>query len=191
MLVTNRVTVYFESSLRELAATNSKMKYLNVQVQGLSGTPHPALLNIHNMQEVNKLRHHIKFLSGDYLTAERLATDTGSNPQCKLCLAPVESTVHVLTQCRATADIHGRLLPELLNTVLLVQPNCSILNTPLDLQYLTQFILDCTSLNLPATYRIAAHNPHVSHIFGVSRNWCYGISRARARLLLKLKKTRT
>ena len=96
LLVTNRVTVFHERSLRELAATNSKMQYLNVQVQGLSGTPHPALMNIYNMQEVKKLRLHIKFLSGDFLTAERQALDNGTNPQCKLCLFPeetVDSTV--------------------------------------------------------------------------------------------------
>lgn len=188
LLVTNRVTVFHERSLRELAATNSKMQYLNVQVQGLSGTPHPALMNIYNMQEVKKLRLHIKFLSGDFLTAERQALDNGTNPQCKLCLFPEETVEHVLTQCRATADTHGRLLPELLNTVLQVQPNCAILSTPIQLQYLTQFLLDCTSLNLPATYRVPAHNPHVFHIFAVSRNWCYAISSARTRLLLKLKK---
>ena len=124
------------------------------------------------------------------LTAERLAIDTGSNPQCKLCLAPVESTEHVLTQCRATADIHSRMLPELLNIVLQVQPNCSILSSHLQAQCLTQFILDCTSINLPATHRIATHNPYVGKIFTVARNWCYGISRARARLLQQLNKTK-
>ena len=148
------------------------MKYLNVQVEGLSGVPHPALLNIDNVQEVKKLRAHIKLLSGDFLTAERLHLDNGKSPQCRLCLSAVESVAHVVTQCRATSD-----------------PSCSILEIPNQTKYLTQFILDCTSLNLPAACRIAAHNPHVGQIFAVSRNWCHAISRERARLLCQLKPT--
>jgi hypothetical protein len=185
-LVKTRITVYFETLLRQKATLNSKMKYLNVQVQGLSGVPHPALLNIITTQDALKLRHHLKLLSRDFLTAERMALDTGSNPQCKLCSASVESTEHVVTMCRATADIRGRLLPELLNTVLSVQPNCLIINS--QSQHLAQFVLDCTSLNLPAAYRIAAHNPRVSDVFRISRHWCFAISKARARILKQLYK---
>ena len=189
-LTNTRITVFFENNLRKDALKNSKMEYLNVQVLGLSGIPHPALLNINTTQEVVKARQHIKLLSGDFLTAERLAEDQGTNPQCKLCLAPVENTVHILTKCKATADIHRRMLPELLNTVLQVEPNCAIL---LDsrTKWLTQFILDCTSLNLPAAHRIAAHNPHVGKVFTVARNWCYGATKARARLLQQLKKNQS
>ena len=73
-----------------------------------------------------------------------------------MCLAPVESTAHALTECSATSDIHSHMLPELLNTVLQVQPNCTILYSPTHPQWLTQFILDCTSPNLPALHRVAA-----------------------------------
>ena len=110
-LTTTRVTVYYENKLRDQAATNSKMKFLNVQVQGLSGAPHPALLYITSTQEVRKLRHHLKFLSGDFLTAERLALDTGSDPKCNLCSAPVESTEHVLTQCKAIFSHQFKVAP--------------------------------------------------------------------------------
>ena len=186
-LTKTMITIYFEKKLRREAETNSKMTFLNVQVQGLSGIPHPALLSISNVQEVRKLRHHLKFLSGDFLTAERLAIDNGTSPQCKLCLAPVENTAHVLTKCRATSDIHSRMLPELLNTVLQVQANCALIQSTGHSHFLTQFILDCTSLNLPASHRIAAHNPGAGKVFAVARNWCYAISRERARLLQKLK----
>ena len=73
--------------LRREAETNSKMTFLNVQVQGLSGIPHPALLNISNVQEVRKLRHHLKFLSGHLFILERLAIDNGTSPQCHICYA--------------------------------------------------------------------------------------------------------
>ena len=186
-LVKTKITVYYENLLRNQALQNSKMRFLNVSVQGLSGVPHPALLNIQTTQEVRKLRAHVKFLCGDYLTAERLWKDQGLSPVCRLCSAPVESFEHILTQCRATIEIHSNMLPELLNTVLTVDPSCSLLFGPIDSHCLTQFILDCTSLNLPNRIRIAAHNPKVYAIFSVARNWCYGISRARARLLSQLK----
>ena len=160
-MTTTLVTVHFERSLREEAKRNSKMQNLNVQVQGLSGAPHPALLNVKSMQDVQKIHHHLKILTGDFRTAERLALNNGTSPQCKLCLAPVESTAHALTECSATSDIHSHMLPELLNTVLQVQPNCTILYSPTHPQWLTQFILDCTSPNLPALHRVAAHNPCV------------------------------
>ena len=180
-----RVTVYFEKHFREQAKFNSKMQYLNVQLLGLSGAAHPALLNIKTTQEVIKLRQHIKFLTGDYLTAERLALDQGSSPRCRLCPSPLESIQHVLTQCSATAETHRRIMPELLNVTMQVQPTCSILHFPT--QHLTQFILDCTSINLPATHRIPAHNPRVSEVFRISRDWCYAVSKERARLLKQKK----
>ena len=188
-LTTTRVTVWYEKFLRAEAESNSKMRYLNVQVQGLSGVPHPALLNISNTQDIPRLRLHIKYLSGDFLTGERLAIDNGSNPQCKLCSSPVERREHVLTHCKSNSDIHARMLPELLNTVLAVQPSCKILQCSLQSPYLTQFILDCTSLNLPETHRVAAHNPNVGQIFSVARNWCFDVSKSRARLLQQLSKT--
>ena len=135
---------------------------------------------------MNYGRHHIKFLSCDYLTAERLFRDNGSNPKCKLCHAPLETTEHVLTQCRDTADIHSRMLPELLNVVFSVHPTCEILDINKQAQCLTQFLLDCTSINLPTNCRVGAHNLRVGDIFSVSRNWCFAISRARTRLMKQL-----
>ena len=93
--------------------------------------PHPALLNIKTTQVSLKLREHLKFLTGDYLTAERLSIDQGTDPKCRLCSAPLESTEHILTQCRVTFEVYDRLLPELLNTTLSVQPTSDILSSPL------------------------------------------------------------
>ena len=108
-LVNTTIVVYYENKLRTEAKSNSKMNYLNVQLSGLSGRPHPALLNIFTTHDARKLRHHLKFLTGDFLTNERRANDQpGLDPSCTLCLAPLESTEHVLMSCRATADIRQR-----------------------------------------------------------------------------------
>ena len=61
-LVKTKITIYVEKQLREKALNNSKMQYLNVQISGLSGAPHSAIINIKTTQDALKLRPHIKFL---------------------------------------------------------------------------------------------------------------------------------
>ena len=101
-LVNTKVTVWFENNLRLQAQSNSKMEHLNVKLLGLSGCQHPALLNITTTQDSRKLRHHLKFLAGDYLTGWRRSRDLpGTDPACRLCLAKVENTEHILTICPA------------------------------------------------------------------------------------------
>ena len=80
-----------ENKLRATAQSNSKTTYLNVQISGLSGAPHTALFNINRSQDALRLRFYLKFLTEDYLTAERLAINHGTNPSCKLCEGKVES----------------------------------------------------------------------------------------------------
>ena len=74
-LVKTRVTVWHERALRLQSLSNSKMEHFNVQLYGLSGRCHPALLGIMTTRDAKKLRLHIKFLSGDFLTNERRAID--------------------------------------------------------------------------------------------------------------------
>ena len=183
-LVKTKVTVYHERKLRAMARTNTKMIYLNVQMLGLSGRPHPALQNILTTQDVKKLRLHLKFLTCDYLTNERLALDhPGKDPSCQLCLAPSDSIEHVIMSCRATSDVRDRLLPELLNAVAKVQPNNKLLEVLPPPPVMTQFVLDCTSFNLPDSVRIPFHNPQISEIFRISRDWCFAINNERCRML--------
>ena len=183
-LVRTKVTIWYENDLRRQSQRNSKMNYLNVQLSGLSGAPHPALRDINTTQDVKKLRLHLKFLTCDFLTNERLSLDQPSlSPACRLCQAPVDSIEHVLAVCRATNDVRSRLLPDLLNTVANVQPTCSLLLNTTSEDILTQFILDCSSLNLPDSFRIPAHNPAISAVFKISRDFCFSMSNERSRLL--------
>ena len=163
--------------MRGKAETNSKI-----------GCPHQVLENILTTQDTKKLQLHLKFLTCDYLTNERAAID---NPHlssaCDLCLDPTDSIEYVLTTCRATAEVRKRLYPDFVNAVVAVQPVCSLLQHYPPPNILTQFILDCTSLNLPDTIRIPAHNPLLSLICKVSRDWCFAISCERIRLLKLLR----
>ena len=61
-LVTTRIICWHERMQRSSSLCNSKMTYLNVQLHGLSGRPHPALQHVYNTQDVKKLRLHLKFL---------------------------------------------------------------------------------------------------------------------------------
>ena len=182
-LVKTWVIAFHEEKLRLEAETNSKMTFLNVRLTGLSGRPHKAIQDIKTTQDARKLRLHLKFLTSDFLTAERAAMDQPTlNPACTLCRAPIESIPHILVQCRAMAEVRDRIFPELMNTVALVQPNSNILNTVTPTQ-LAQFILDCTSINLSENIRIPAHNPGVKHIYRISRDWCFAVANERSRLL--------
>ena len=163
------------------------MQYLNVQITGLCGHPHPALRNIFTSQDVKKLRHHLKFLIGDFIDNYRLAADQPNrSPACDLCDAPEDTIEHVLVVCRATHTVRERLLHDLLNIVAKVQPMCSILSNNTTPHILTQFIIDCSSLNLPGNFRIPAHNPDITEVFRLSRDWAFGIISERTKLLKKL-----
>ena len=121
--------------------------------------------------------------TSDYLTNDRIALDQrGRSPACSLC-GVNDSIEHVLTLCSATNSVRSRLLPDLMNTVAMVQPTLELLNNYSSSTVLTQFILDCTSFNLPDPFRIPVHNPRLSEIFQISRDWCFGISSERTRLL--------
>ena len=188
-LVKTRVTIWHEKDLREKSLNNSKMKYLNVQLSGLSGAPHPALRNIITTQDVKKLRHHLKFLTCDYLTNERLHLDQPNlSPACDLCKSPRDSIQHVLVSCMATHEVRSRIYPELMNCVAKVQPVCSILRRDHSPETLTQFLLDCSSLSLPDSFRIPAHNPEITSVYKISRDWSFAISKERSRLLRHLSK---
>ena len=107
--------------------------------------------------------------------------------QCAKCNDDPEETIeHVLVVCRATHAVRERLLPNLLNIVAEVQPMCSILNTHTTPHILTQFIIDCSSLNLPGKFRIPAHNPDIAEVFRISKDWVFGIISERTRLLKKI-----
>ena len=59
-------------------------------------------------------------------------------------------------------------------TYLVSQPSLHILDLTL-----AQFILDCTSFNLPDSHRIDVNCNHVATVFNVSRDFCYAVHSSR------------
>lgn len=188
-LTRTAITVHAEKKWRAKAAVNSKMMYLNVQLTGLTNKQHPALHSITDSREVPKLRIHLKFLTGDYMSFERLANDNAKgDPSCRLCNASCEDIKHILTECRATSDITSRLLPELLNILVSISPQSHILKLQsLTTKTLTQFILDCGSFNLDNNYRLCYSLPGISQVFRLSRDWCFAVHNKRMKLLKQMK----
>ena len=184
-LILTKITSFHEKELKIKAEKNSKMKYMNVSLSSLRGRYHPCLQNIISSNEVKKLRPHIKFLTGDYLTYQRKCEDSGQgDPTCRICRLENESISPILTQCPAYDDIRNRILPEF-SAILKLTQNClKFENIRRDPNILTQFILDPTSFNLKG--RVHVSDPVVPELFKVSRDYCMAVHTERTRRLQKL-----
>ena len=167
-LVKTRVTAWHERKLRSSSTNNSKMRYFNVDLIGLSGRPHPALNKIVNVQE-------IKFLTSD-LKHKYNQENYDQSSSCHLCREETLCVVeHLLVTCRKSLEIRSRMFPELVNAVASVWPKCNILVCEPSPKILLQFILDPTSFNLPNDIRLPIQCPNIDEVFRVSRDWCYAI----------------
>ena len=180
------VTSKHEASLRQKSRGNYKLNYLNVQATGLLGRPHPVVSWVLTTHDVLIVRPHLKMLSGDYLCYAHLAHDRGDDPHCRMCQqimhhpAPAEDMVHLLTRCRGTADTRGRVIPDLLNTLAQLIPKNSLLFSYTN-ELLTQFMLDCTSLNLPVNIRVPPSHPGFNTIARQCSTVIYAIHKDRSR----------
>ena len=165
------------------ASTNSKMSYLNVNIKGLNGRCHPALYGVSTTKKVAKLHAHVKLLCCDLYTYQMKAEYLGGSPHCRLCQEPsennenVESLSHILSECRQYSEVRTRILQEM-------EQLCEVSKSGIDLKvikenstYLTQFLLDCTSINLPM--RINEKDPICSELFNLSRDFCYYVKKTR------------
>ena len=189
------VASYHEAFWRDKAKENSKLGFLNVQTTGLSGKTHPVLAWVSTAHDVSIVRPHIKMLAGDYLCYATLAHDNRSEPYCRLCSnfislsaltkPPIEDIVHVLTGCKGTRDTRERIMPDLLNTVSDHFPRNRILENPSH-EVVTQFIIDCSSLNLDNDMRINHCHPDFTLITKQCSSFIYAIHSDRLRQLKRL-----
>ena len=110
------------------------------------------------------------------------------NLHCRLCISlskyqtPAETMEHLLTRCKATSDTRDGKLPDLLNIVARYSPSNRLLTNPAHSQ-LTQFILDCTSLNLSPETRISPSNPGFISITRQCSSLVYALHNDRKRQL--------
>jgi len=169
-LTLTKITAYHESELRK----------------GLNGQPHPILLNIFTSRDALKARSHVKFLCGDIYTQKRKSKYKGGSAICRLCdCQEIEEIVHIITTCTSYDDMRERILNEMRIVCDSKLPETFFNEISQDKRLLTQFILDCTSMNLPN--RISPDSDFFIEILRLSRDLCYGISRQRTEKLKLLK----
>ena len=127
-------------------------------------------------------------LTCDYYTFQIRAKYQGGSPLCKLCedQSPRNEDIpHILTECFAYSEIRIRIFKEyeeLCNNAMNQINFSNFLRNPF---HLTQFILDCGSLNLPS--RISYDDPVCLGIFKLSRDLCFSINKTRINKLKNLK----
>jgi hypothetical protein len=80
-LVNTKIITQHEKQMRQKALTNWKLGFINIQMTGLSGRPHPILSDVLTSHEALKSRPHVKMLSGDKLCYATLAIERGGDPQ--------------------------------------------------------------------------------------------------------------
>ena len=125
------------------------------------------------------------------LCFQHMWKDRGSDPQCRLCpsskLVP-ETISHILVECHGTLEARSKIWPDLINVVASVSPSNKLLYNCEEPDTIAQFILDCTSLNLPNNIRISNSAPGVTSIFEIARQYCYAVHSERITKLKKQKK---
>ena len=176
--VTTKIVSYHESELRKCALESESMMYFNPSVIGLRGKPHPAIANVYTCKAIKNMRPHIKLLTGDYLTYEKKARQSGGDPKCRICFSGVsESVSHVVGSCEALQLTRQKVLNDLL---IFCHQNHIIIDTYLDnSDLLTQFILDPTSINLP--FRVNPNDQMLPELFNICRNFCNAVHMERIR----------
>ena len=178
------VISYHEANWRQKAASNSKLNFLNVQTIGLCCKPYPTLRWVRTSHDATTIRPQIKMLAGDYQCFKILGRERGIDPSCRLCvfrsrpgagaLPLIEDIVHILTECRSTYDTRSRIMPQLLNIIAQHIPDNLLLATPTN-QELSQFLLDCTSLNLQNGLRLSPAHPALDVIAKQCSNLVYAV----------------
>ena len=167
------------------------MSYLNVNIKGLNGMPHAALSGVVTTQSVQKLRAHLKMLTDDLYTYEKKAKYQGGSSQCRLCTVSdlttenTEDLVHILTICNTYRETRLRILLQMEILCLRAQNDINFQIILENRKQLTQFILDCTRLNLEK--RISEHDEVCPLMFNLSRDLCYNIMKKRNNEIRKLK----
>ena len=181
-LVETKIYAFHEKELREKAQMNSRMFHFNVDLLSLRGRHHPALSNIHTTHEVRKAQFHLKMLSGDYLTQEKKAAQSGGSPHCRACkTSEKEDITHLISKCKAYAEARSRIKVQYSNLCTESKADIQFNNIHENEDIFCQFVLDPSSMNLQN--RISISDPILNRLFQVSRDFCYTIHVTRMKTL--------
>ena len=162
------------------------MDYLHVEMTGLRGRHHPAIVNIKTTEEVQKMRPHLKMLCGNLLTYGMKYEQTGQgSPRCRIFEYEYESDSHILGSCPKFSEIRRKILKEF-GEILQKSKNGLKLEDFSDCEKaLTQLVLDPSSMNLET--RVHLSDPILPELFNVSRDLCAALCKRILNLLNELK----
>ena len=184
-IIMTKITSFHERKLRADAATNSKMGFLNVSTLSLRGKPHPAVRGALTTSEVKEMRSHVKMLCGDYYSYAIRSAQSGGSGHCRLCGFISEDIDHILScpvTIKAKNDTMKTLSSAVQNTKHFI--DFKMLRAS---KHLNQFILDCTSLNLPNKFRVNISDTATLDIFKATRKMVHAIHTERIRQLKKIR----
>ena len=190
LLVKKHVINYWEIKLRQEVSELSSLKYFQPQYMSLVKPHHLLTTAGSSPYEVTKAGVQAILLSGRYRT-ELLCRHWSNNPE-GFCLTPscngqdiMEDIEHILASCKSLAPTRVRLaeftsnyvknIPVLAQLVLeLSQPTHKLF---------VQFLLDCSAI--PSVITLTQlHGKHIlSHLFKITRTWCYSIHKKRLQIL--------
>ena len=175
--IRTKIIAFHENEQRQSAKNSKCLKYFNTELHGLTGRCHPAIQNVMTSEDVKKMRPHIKFLTGNYLTSKILFEQSGKgSPLCNWCLSGQEQDYcHILTSCHIFECERNTFLSNLSLLCEQTQNNLSLTNFLTDKEILTQLVLDPTSLNL--SERVHMEDPILPAFFKLSRNYCFVINK--------------
>ena len=165
------------------------MLYFNVSLFSLRGRHHPCLNSIITIEDVRKVRAHLKFLCGDYFTYEIKYNQTGKGSSlCKMCRLESESICHIVAACKEYDEVRRRITFEVKE--LLSKMNISNTEKIFENENMfTQFMLDPSSFNLDSDCRVNINDPLLTSLFRLLRDLCFSIDNIRRRKLLQLEET--
>ena len=174
--ISHKIQSFHEKELRHAAETNSKMRFMNVQLYGLSGRAHPAVTcEIITTNDVKQMRPHLKMLSGDYLTYQTKAQQSGGSPLCRLCRLEDDCLIHIVASCSKLS--RNRFFQEYKNLCSFSKNQIDFDKILEDRTTLSQFILDPCSFNLEK--RIHIDDPIKGALFKQSREFCFSLDKER------------
>ena len=187
-LVKSKIVDHWEIVLREEAEIlkEKSLKYFRPEYMSLT-KPHPLWLTCGtNPYEVHKAVIQAKMLSGRYVT-DQLSRYWTPN-KAGLCTIPgctgqdFGSLEHLLLLCPALSDTRGRIIELWLRVASENSEILEIIHSMLNgqkVKTIMQFLLDCSCFPEVVSLRQTSGLQLVTHLFYLTRSWCYSIHRAR------------
>ena len=189
-LTKKHIMDYWEIHLRQYAQSLSSLEYFHPNFMSLA-TPHPIWTTAGSSSyQISMASIQAIMLSGRYRTellCSNWSSDTDGNcqaPSCKGSAQP-EDLRHILAVCNSLAQVRVNLLSfttKYCQKYPAIKPIIETYCSPTHPLF-CQFLLDCSVLPDIIRARQVTGPDLMSHLFRVTRTWCYCIHKARLKTL--------